>query len=85
MSVDIVWCSTSGGADSKASTSANWIGGIAPGSNGHVAVFNAGTMPCIWDITNTIFSMLINSSYNAQITQTANLVLSGYFIFDSTG
>lgn len=59
-----------GGADVFAGTSANWVSDIHPVA-GDSVVWNAGALPCTWNLTITLDAFSMNAGYTGTVTQAA--------------
>ncbi len=62
------------GADSYASTSANWSGNVAP-QDGDNVVFDSTNLYCAWDLNVTLASISKTSGYTGEITKQSSATL----------
>jgi hypothetical protein len=60
-----------GGANALASTKENWVGDVAAPETGDTVVFDAGALPCTWDLAIALPSFTISVGYTGTITQGA--------------
>lgn len=56
-----------GGADVYAGTHANWVSDTAP-VEGDSVIFNAGALPCIWNLTGTFNDFTLATGYTGTVT-----------------
>jgi PKD repeat protein len=68
-----------GGANALASTGANWDQGDTAPIAGDSALFNAGALPCTWDLAITLEHFLLYATYSGVVTQTVSFGTSGSF------
>jgi hypothetical protein len=66
-----------GGADVFAGTHANWVSNIAPIA-GDSVVFDAGALPCTWNLSIAVNSWSMNVGYSGVITQGASFSVTSY-------
>ena len=71
-----------GGVDVLASTANNWVSNIAPEALDSV-VWDAGALPCTWDLAITLATVSLNAGYSGTVTQGA--VNFGYSDFSKLG
>jgi hypothetical protein len=69
-----------GGANALASTKENWVGDVAAPEAGDSALFNAGALPCTWDLAFTLVSFVISTTYTGVVTQGASFEVSTFTI-----
>ena len=60
-----------GGANALASTIENWVGDAAAPEAGDTVVFDAGALPCTWDLAITLASFSMNAGYSGVVTNAA--------------
>jgi PKD repeat protein len=66
-----------GGADAFAGTHANWVSNIAPEA-GDSVVFDAGALPCTWNLSIALNAFSINVGYSGVVTQGASFEVTSY-------
>jgi len=66
-----------GGADASAGTKENWVTNISPEA-GDSVVFNAGALPCTWNLTAAFASFAISAAYTGTITQAASFSVTSF-------
>lgn len=66
-----------GGADVYAGTMENWVSDVHPES-GDTVVFDAGALPCTWNLTDTLDAFYINATYTGTVTQGASFGVTLY-------
>ena len=71
-----------GGGDVYAGTHANWVGDVAPIA-GDSVIFNAGALPCSWNLSITLVTFNMNAGYTGVITQTVDFGMTGDFTIAS--
>lgn len=69
---DRVWNRT--GADAKASTGANWVGGVAPGAGDSARFNGTSVLDCDWDApAGFVGAVVMEAGYTGIVTQSAAL------------
>jgi len=66
-----------GGANALASTQENWVSDVTPEA-GDSVIFNAGALPCTWDLSIALGSFSMSAGYTGTITQAASFSVTGY-------
>jgi lysophospholipase L1-like esterase len=68
-----------GGANASASTKENWVGDVAPEA-GDSVIFDAGALPCSWDLSITLNAFSMNAGYTGIISPTVSFGTTGDII-----
>ena len=66
-----------GGLDVYAGTHDNWVSDIAP-TAGDAIVFDAGALPCTWNLSLALDSFTIAAGYSGVITQSESFSVTSY-------
>jgi hypothetical protein len=66
-----------GGGDAAAGTHANWVSNIAPEA-GDSIIFDAGALPCTWNLSFAVGSFTMAIGYSGTITMTVSFSVTSY-------
>ena len=73
-----------GGANALASTKENWVGDAAAPEALDSVVFDAGALPCTWDLAITTGTFIMDTGYSGVVTQTVAFGTSDLTIIAGT-